>query len=127
MAFEVVEPPVVPDFDILLSLSPDKSGAVPLNGETVSGEIFVFTNTDDSVEGVTFFIDGELIRMERVAPHDLAGTVRGDGTGLERDARPFDSSDLEDGEHEMVVEIDLNNANGVVVLGVDFEVANNAN
>ena len=79
---------------------------MPLHDATVSGDIFVYTDTDDSVNSVSFYIDDELIRTERVAPHDLAGTEIGSGSGLDRDARPFDTTDLTDGVRTLRVEVD---------------------
>ena len=95
-----------PEVDILLSLSADRSDSMPLHGATVSGDIFVYTDTDDSVNSVSFYIDDDLIRTERVTPHDLAGTEIGSGSGLDRDARPFDTTDLTDGVRTLRVEVD---------------------
>ena len=68
-------------YDILLSPSPDRSGPVLLDGETVSGDIYVFTSPDDNVSTVRFFMDGSFLLEEKRAPYDLAGTKK-DNTAL---------------------------------------------
>ena len=102
--FEVdnaVVPP--PDFDILLSLSPDRSDAVPLNAQTVSGDIFVFTNTGEEVDQVRFFLNGEFFDDENVAPHDFVGS------GV-----PFDTTTLDNGAHAVLAEVDFDGETFVV-------------
>lgn len=107
-----VEPPTsASEFDVLFSLSSDRSGAVSLNSETVLGDIFVFTNTDEEVDQVRFFIDGEFYDDENVAPHDLVGG------GV-----PFDTTGLDNGPHSMTAEIDFDGDTFVVT--AVFEVDN---
>lgn len=108
------------DFDVLVSLSPDRSGEVALGGETVSGDIFVFTSPDDGVDSVSFSIDGKHERTESKAPFDLAGTVS--GSGPDRDAKPFDSTDLTEGLHTLMAEIEADG--GTVVVEAEFNVDN---
>ena len=107
-------------FDILVSLSPDRSGAVSLDGETVRGEIFVFTDTDDSVDSVSFYINGNFVNDEGVSPHDLAGTAP--GTPGARPAHPFDTFGLPNGLHSVRAEVDTGDS--VVVVEADFIVDN---
>ena len=107
-------------FDIILSQSADRSGQVPLDGETVSGDIYVFTNTGTDVDQVRFFLDGEFFDDENIAPHDLVGAVP--GTDLDRDARPFDTTELNNGTHSLVAEIDLDG--DTLVVESMFEVDN---
>ncbi|MBC8120263.1 MAG: VCBS repeat-containing protein, partial [Gemmatimonadaceae bacterium] len=81
-----------------LSLSPDRSNPVPLAGQTVKGNVYVFASGKDSdFLRVNFYIDdpdksGEPFRTELVAPFDLSGT-----SGSK--ANPSDSRALSNGQH----------------------------
>ncbi|MBC8122827.1 MAG: hypothetical protein H7Y22_13425 [Gemmatimonadaceae bacterium] len=81
-----------------LSLSPHRSNPVPLAGQTVSGNVYVFASgRDTDFLRVRFFIDdpdksGESFRTELVAPFDLSGT-----SGSK--ANPSDSRALTNGTH----------------------------
>ncbi len=79
-------------YQLNLSLNPDRSAAIALEGATVSGDMFVFTGPDDDVDVVRFWIDdptGTPFRTESIAPFDLAGTNDLFGG---TDAAPFDST-----------------------------------
>ena len=99
---------------------------MPLDGETVSGEIFVFTSPNESVKKVIFTVDGLHIRTESRAPFDLAGTtpVTMESQGLERPANSFDSANMKNGTHLMIVEIDLTGTEEDVVLEAEFTTRN---
>ncbi|MBC8124083.1 MAG: VCBS repeat-containing protein [Gemmatimonadaceae bacterium] len=81
-----------------LSLSPDRSNPVPLAGQTVSGDVYVFASGKDAdFLRVRFFIDdpdrsGESFRTELAAPFDLSGA-----SGSK--ANPSDSRALTNGTH----------------------------
>lgn len=95
-----------PLFDLLVSQSPNRSGAVPLNGQTVSGQIYVFTAPTTNVSRVRFYIDsptstGTPYRNEAKAPYDLAGT-KGDGT-----ANPYSTTALSVGTHTISAAVDI--------------------
>ncbi|GAA5189614.1 Kelch repeat-containing protein [Ferrimonas gelatinilytica] len=103
-------------YSLLVSRSPDRSGAVALELETVSGEIYVFVAPEGGIEQVRFFIDGASTpsQTERRAPYDLAGTQ---SNGL---AIPFDTSALGSGSHSVLAEITT--ADGVDLVGASFVV-----
>ena len=66
--------------EIMVSLSPDRSAAVLLDGQTVSGEIYVFfenTTPADLIDSVNFFVDGRPETTDKKWPYDLVG---GDAT-----------------------------------------------
>ncbi|MBC8123408.1 MAG: VCBS repeat-containing protein, partial [Gemmatimonadaceae bacterium] len=81
-----------------LSLSPDRSNPVPLAGQTVKGNVYVFASgKDPDFLRVKFYIDdpnksGEAFRTETIAPFDLSG-----GSGST--ANPSNSRALTNGTH----------------------------
>ncbi|RMD62999.1 MAG: PKD domain-containing protein, partial [Alphaproteobacteria bacterium] len=95
---------------LLVSTRPERTGAVPLSGQTVSGAIYVFVDPEDGIrtsfaERVDFYLDdptmrGAPVQRERSAPYDFAG---GDGTL----ARPFDTGTLARGSHTITAAVPL--------------------
>lgn len=90
--------------ELLLSHAPDRSAAVPLEGEAVEGNIYVFTKPDAGVKQVKFYLDDPTrsktpITTEGKAPWDFAGTA---SNGV---ANPFDSSTLADGLHTITAAV----------------------
>ncbi len=89
----------------MMSASPDRSDAVPLDGSTVSGTVHIYyPGTDAEVRQVRFFIDPERgsrpVRIERWSPFDLVAT--GQPSREARNEPPalgFDTTSLADGEH----------------------------
>jgi len=111
-------------YDLLLSSSPNRSNPVPLEGETVSGAIYVFTGPDAGVSRVSFYLDdpgmiGSPIRVENYVPYDFAGPAGGSN------ASPYDTRLLLDGPHEITALIDLDGG-GSELNSSTFTVANNA-
>ena len=111
-------------YDLLLSLSPDRSNPVPLDGEAVAGDIYVFTSPDDGVSQVQFFLDdpemiGEPIQIENLAPYDFAASTSGQVYGY-----PYDTTQLPDGTHEITALIKLDGGGNEIVSST-FTVANN--
>lgn len=104
-------------YDIFLSSSPDRSGAVLLDGETVNGDIYVFTSPDTNVSKVRFLVDGSFVKEEKHAPYDLAGTA-GDGSAL-----PLDTTPLAEGLHNLVAEV-FPESGSVQVISANFTVGN---
>jgi hypothetical protein len=47
-------------YSLRMSLLPNRSGYVPLNGQVVTGNIYVFTGPDTGVKRVSFYLDGVL-------------------------------------------------------------------
>ena len=86
-------------YNLLMSVSPDRSGSVSLNGQIVSGIIYVFTGPDAGVKRVSFSLDGVAHRVENYAPYDY------DGTALDGLAFPTDTTLLGDGEHQITATI----------------------
>jgi hypothetical protein len=60
---------------LLVSGSPDRSGATSLDGRSLSDQLYVFTAPASKIAEVTFFVDGSRYRTERAAPFDLNGTA----------------------------------------------------
>ena len=92
-------------YEILVSDSSGRSGAVPLEGATVSGDMYAFVTPTDGVSGVQFWLDdsqmsGKPEQREKFAPYDFAGTSAGK-------AKPFDTAILPDGPHSVTARIEL--------------------
>ncbi len=107
---------------VLLSFSPNRSAAVPLAGQIVAGDVYVFTSPDTGVSRVRFYIDnpsqsGAPYVTEKRAPYDLAGT------NADNTAKPFDSTQLADGPHSVTAAMELT-AGGVEVVTANFIVDN---
>ena len=86
-------------YNLLMSVSPDRSGSVSLDGQIVSGIIYVFTGPDAGVMRVSFSLDGVVHRVENIAPYDYDGTASNGG------ALPTDTTLLGDGEHQITATI----------------------
>ena len=104
------------DDDLLVSRSPDRSSPVPLEGESVTGDIFVSASPEAGVNKVSFYIDGVFHQREFDAPYDLSGTNRDV-------AYPFDTNELSDGLHQISALIELDGG-GTEVISSIFTVAN---
>ena len=92
----VTSPPTID-----LSASADRSSPVPLDGQTVSGNIYVFISPDTGVSQVDFFLDDQPtpLATEKITSYDFAGTAS-DGT-----ANPFNTALLSDGLHTITAKI----------------------
>jgi hypothetical protein len=116
-----------PDTDVyslFLSIAPDRSGEVALDGASVKGDIYVFSGPDTSVQKVEFFIDntsaqGAADKTENRAPYDLGGSST-DGTALS-----FDTTRLTDGVHTLTAALSLADGTRQLVYAA-FTVANGA-
>ena len=108
----------VTGYQLLVSLSGDRSNPILLDGATVSGNIYVFTSPDEGVAAsranrVRFWLDdpgriGSPVQSERLAPYDFAGG----STSL---AKPFDANGLAGGSHTITAELPLADGSSVVV------------
>ena len=117
----LTSPAAAVDATIELSTSPDRSGAVPLDGATLSGAVYVFASIAEPVNSVRFFLDdpsmsGTPAKVESRAPYDLAGTAS-DGSAL-----PFDAAGLTSGSHTVTIDAALT-AGGTVTATASFTVA----
>ena len=90
-------------YSLLMSSSVGKTPAMPLGGATVSGDIYVFTRPDAGVDRVNFYLDGKYHQVENFPPYDFEGNA---GNGL---PIPFDTNQLNDGQHDIRAVFDLTN------------------
>jgi hypothetical protein len=109
--------------DIEMSLIADRSQPVPLNSQTVTGDIYPFINPDAGVSQVHFYVDdpglaGSPFKVENFAPWDAGGTA------WNGDALPYATTQLPDGAHTFTASIELSGG-GKVVAHATFIVANN--
>ncbi len=109
---------VQPAFTLLFSKSNDRSNPEGLDGKTVDGDIFVFTNPDDGVNDVDFFLDGSFRRREKNPAFDFNG-----GSSLIGNA--WSTPEVDDGEHTIMAELLLLDGSTVDV-SATFNVLNNA-
>src|SRR5215207_5641234 len=81
---------------LAVSLKPDRSNAVQLDGSTVKGQIYVFVRDSESLRKVDFYLDSRRrtkppVRTDTNPPFDFAGTAA-DGTAV-----PYDTTRLAEG------------------------------
>ena len=112
---------------LLLSKSPDRSKALPLNGQAVSGTIYVYYAhiNPTAAKQVEFWLDdpnptypgGPPRRTEQKNPYDFAGTAdSGDAIG-------FDAAGLAPGIHVVTAKVTLSDGtilpfiNGTFTIG----------
>ena len=100
---------------LLVSTSADRSGAVALEGQTVEGNIYVFTLPNSGVKQVKFYLDDPNrtktpIMTEGKAPWDFAGTETNVAF-----AKPYDSSQLADGVHTITAAVLFTNGTTEVI------------
>ena len=77
--------PVTEDYILLLSYNSDRSNAVKLSGQTISGDVYIYLNPESYVSQVIFSIDGQTHNTENYAPYDIG--------------MPFDTTSLPNGSH----------------------------
>jgi len=111
-------------YSLLVSSSADRSNAAPLEGKTVSGDVYVFVSPSSGVTEVRFYLDdpqrqGTPIKTEGAAPWDFAGT----NSDTAKTARPYDSKLLVNGQHTITAAIDKS-AGGTDVISSSFTVSN---
>ena len=66
---------------LLVSRSPDRSAAVALSGQTLTGPLYIFVVAEPASKKVVFSVDGAVHRTDRWQPYDLNGTAP-DGRAL---------------------------------------------
>ncbi len=93
---------------LALSLNPDRSNAVRLDGSTVKGNIYVFVRNSKTLDKVDFYLDSSSrtkppVRTVTDPPFDFAGTAD-DGTAV-----PYDTTKLADGSHSISVVLTWSN------------------
>ena len=100
--------PREPEYQLVVSPSPRRGGAIPLGGAVLQDEVYIFVTPGSGVREARFFLDGMPGQRERFAPHDFAG-------GSVEIARPFDTQAIRDGAHRIRVELLLENGRRAVV------------
>ena len=105
----------------MVSSSADRSGAVPLDGTTVSGNMYAFTSPATGVLKSVFYVDdaaaaGPIFHSESTGPYDLNG-------GSPAAAAPYDTHLLSDGTHT-VTQVVTTTANTVETDTATFTVNN---
>ena len=96
--------PATEPYRLLLSTKSDRSNAVALAGQTVSGNVYIFLDPEAYVSQVVFSIDGKTHNTENYAPYDL---------GV-----PFDSTSLSNGLHTISALVRLQDGSSQSVAGV---------
>ncbi len=100
--------PSVDRFPIRVSMSPDRSNPIPLDGRLVGGTVHVFVDPANPalaatrIRQVEFRIDGGKLITEKVAPFDLARTTGSSARGL-------DTTLLTNGTHTVTAVVRLRN------------------
>jgi O-antigen ligase len=90
-----------PPLGLAVSGVADRSGAVPLEGETLSADVFVFVTPElagGDIRRVRFVLDDRFFHEEWVAPYDFVG-------GSVSTAVPWDTTSVSDGEHTIVAHV----------------------
>jgi hypothetical protein len=109
-------------YQLVVSASPERSGAVALAGRRLRGKVYVFVRSDADVRRASFFLDSPPgsrppYHTQESAPFDLAGS-RLDGT-----ARPFATTVLANGGHTVTAVLDLSDG-GTASARAAFSVSN---
>lgn len=104
-------------YQILLSLTPDRSAAVPLDGASRAGNLYIFAAPATNVGRVRFWLDDpnftkKARKTESNAPFDFAGTAT-NGSAL-----PFSTGSLSSGAHTISAVVDLASGERVVLHAV---------
>ena len=78
---------------LLVSDSPQRTGASKLNGSQLAGDAYIFLIPGNSARNIAFYLDGTLRQTERIPFYDAAGTDN-DGS-----AWALDTTTLTNGQH----------------------------
>ena len=109
-------------YNLLVSTAASRSNPVPLQGQTLVGNRYIFVTPESGIMRVRFFLDnpsmsGAPRQVESVAPYDFAGTA------ADNSATPFNTTQIADGPHTITAAVDLA-AGGTEVVNATFTVAN---
>jgi len=96
---------------LLVSASANRSAPSTLAGQSMSGKIYVFTNSTAAVKSVQFYLDNGLKQTEGLGPYDFAGTAA-NGT-----ANPFDTNVIATGGHTIKAVVKLTSGATETVTG----------
>jgi parallel beta-helix repeat protein len=97
-------------FRLLVSRSPDRSEAVALAGQSLTGQAYIFLATKPRIAEVAFLLDGSTHQLEHSQPFDFNGTTT-DGA-----ANPWSPTA---GQHTITAKITLRNG-GVQTTSATF-------
>ncbi len=108
-------------YALMVSSSPDRSSPLHLEGQTVSGDIYVFVSPDTGISQVRFFFDDPAMAIPSYQtgaepPYDFVG-------GSAETANAFNTTTMADGPHTIGAEIGLSDGETVIV-GSTFAVLN---
>ena len=81
--------------NLFYALTPDRANPQPLDGATISGQIYIWLEPDAPPERVKFYLNDSYERTEMFAPYALAG----DDSGV---LEPYDTAELAPGRHKLV-------------------------
>jgi Fibronectin type III domain len=101
--------PATEDYQLLLSTNSDHSNAVTLNGQSISGDVYIYLDPEAYVAQVVFSIDGQTHNTENYAPYDL---------GI-----PFDTTSLANGTHTISALVRLQDGS-TEMISADCSVSN---
>jgi fibronectin type 3 domain-containing protein len=114
--------PAETTYQLLVSSAANRASPIPLDGQTVVGNIYIFTAPDTpGISRVRFWLDNPTLsgnpwRTENNAPYDFNG-------GTVSTAKPFETRSLTDGMHTISATIEF--ADGTrTVISASFTVAN---
>lgn len=104
-------------YQVVVSTSANRSGAVALSGQTVSDLIYVFIDQNSGPDQVRFSLDGALVKTENIAPWDFQGTT---GSDL---SMPYDTTRIANGQHTITADIRVGGVTSAL-LTATFTVSN---
>jgi hypothetical protein len=81
-----------------VSLTSDRSDSELLEGQTLTGDVYIHTSVDLTAERVDFYLDGSFHRTEKAEPFDFNG-------GTVASAQPFNVSTLSAGIHTVTAKV----------------------
>jgi unsaturated chondroitin disaccharide hydrolase len=116
-----VTPPPAPTFPLLVSRQANRSNAVELNNQTLSGNAYIFVPAGTNIKQVSFWLDdpnrtSAPRRTESGAPYDFAN-------GTATAANPWDTRTIANGQHAVTAELTRTDGSKAVVTAV-FTIAN---
>lgn len=111
-------------YQLLTSISDDRSSPVVLEGATLRGDTHIFVAPENNIKQVQFFLDKSptttATKIENVKPYDLGGTK------TNNNAIPFDTNTLSDGQHTLHAKVILTDSSEEIVTA-HFNTTNSAN
>jgi hypothetical protein len=100
-------PAVAPPASLVVSAEPSRSGAIALDGATIASSAHIAVATAGDLREVRYWLDpagsgrplGPPTHTEQTAPFDFMGTA------CDGDSRPFDTTELPDGDHVLLSQV----------------------